>query len=326
MKTLWTHQSDEKSIKSKRYKDMKKLLMTLIALPMLMMSCNDEMALSEETVEVSFEAEIPAFVGTRAGDGLTVNKLVCAVFENGQEIKGHRTTIPVNSASGIKYSPRLVKGRTYQVVFWAMKDANYNVDNLTAISRSTTGSTNEADYDAFTATVETNVDNSTSVPVTLTRPLAQLNIGITEDDWNAVANSATFNQTPASCTITYTARDTFNALIGEAVGPIIPTVIRTSTAGGTLTVVDNNGNSADFKRLGSYYVLMAEENQATIDITYSVVDSNDSPIRENVLIPFVPMQRNYKTNIVGGLLTGTVNYNVTISEGFNTEENNKTIE
>ena len=309
MKTLWTHQSDEKSIQSKRYKDMKKLLMMLIALPMLMMSCNDEMALSEETVEVNFEAEIPALIGTRAGDGLTVDKLVCAVFENGQEIEKHRTTIPVTSASDIIYSPRLVKGRKYQVAFWAMKDEKYNIADMTCITRAT-GSA-EADYDAFTATVETNVDNSTSVPVTLTRPLAQLNIGITAEDWRTASDI--FDQTPKTCTISYTAKDAFNALEGVADGND-EVVVRTVVASDNDLTVGND----TYKHLGSCYVLMAEENQTTLDLTLSVLDQNTpaQSIRENVLIPNVPFQRNYKTNLVGGLLTGTVTYNVSIEEGF----------
>lgn len=300
---------------------MKKLLMMLMALPMLMMSCNDEMALSEETVEVSFEAEIPALIGTRAGDGLTVNKLVCAVFEkNGpeiKEIKGHRTTLDVNSASGITYSPRLVKGRTYKVVFWAMRESNYNVDDMTCITRSATGSA-EADYDAFTATVETNVDNSTSVPVTLTRPLAQLNIGITEEDWKTA--SSIFGQTPTTCTISYTAKDAFNALAGVAVGNDAEVVRRVAASGNDLTV-----EGVAYKHLGSCYVLMAEDNQTTLNLKLSVLDQNTQSIRENVLIPSVPFERNYKTNLVGGLLTGTVTYNVSIEQDFSNNENNEEI-
>lgn len=298
---------------------MKKLLMMLIALPMLMMSCNDEMAISEETVEVSFEAEIPAFVGTRAGDVLTVDKLVCAVFENGQEIVGHRKTIDVTSASGITYSPRLVKGRTYKAVFWAMLGSNYNVDDMTCITRSATGYA-EADYDAFTATVETNVDNSTSVHVTLIRPLAQLNIGITAEDWTTASNI--FGQTPKTCTISYTAKDAFNALEGVAFGNDVE-VVRTVVASGNDLTVGND----TYKHLGSCYVLMAEDNQITLDLTLSVLDQNTpaQSIREDVQIHYVPFQRNYKTNLVGGLLTGTVTYNVSIEQDFSTNENNEEI-
>lgn len=291
--------------------------MMLIALPMLMMSCNDEMALSEETVEVCFEAEIPALIGTRAGDRLTVDKLVCAVFENGQEIVGHRKTIDVTSASGITYSPRLVKGRTYQVAFWAMKDGKYDVADMTCITRAT-GSTDEADYDAFTATSEVTVVNAESKSVSLTRPLAQLNIGITEEDWTTASNI--FGQTPKTCTISYTAKDAFNALTGVAVGNDEVVVRTVAASDNDLTV-----EGVVYKHLGSCYVLMAEDEQTTLNLKLSVLDQNTQSIRENVLIPSVPFERNYKTNLVGGLLTGTVTYNVSIQLGFSNNENNEEI-
>ena len=294
---------------------MKKLLMMLMALPMLMMSCNDEMALSEETVEVCFEAEIPALIGTRASDGLAVNKLVCAVFEkNGPEIKGHRETINVTSASGITYSPRLVKGRTYKVVFWAMRDDKYNVTDMTRITRS--GSANEAEYDAFTATVETNVDNSTSVRVTLIRPLAQLNMGVTPEDWDGVASELTFNMIPSNITISLTGKDTFNALTGLATGEDKSISYNLPVSGSEFTV-----DEKIYKNIAMCYVL-PDAQKENFDITYSIYDQNSKAIRSDVEINAVPLQANYKTNVVGGLLTGTVTYNVSIQQDFSTDEDN----
>ena len=300
---------------------MKKLLMMVMALPMLMMSCNDEMALSEETVEVSFEAEIPAFVGTRADDGLTVNKLVCAVFENGQEIVGHRKTIDVTSASGITYSPRLVKGRTYQVAFWAMKGGNYDVADMTCITRSATGSANEADYDAFTAHIDdvfVSNDNQPK-PIVLTRPFAQLNMGVTPEDWNGVASESTFNMTPTNITISLTGKDTFNALTGLATGEDKSIDYNLPVSGSEFTV-DNN----IYKNIAMCYVL-PDAQKENFEITYSIYDQNSKAIRSNVEINAVPLQANYKTNVVGGLLTGTVTYNVSIQEGFSNNENNEEI-
>ena len=288
---------------------MKKLLMMLIALPMLMMSCNDEMALSEETVEVSITAELEGVANTRANgeSTLSVNNVVCAVFENGEEIRGLRKTI--TDMSQLTYSPRLIKGRNYQVVFWAMRNDNYNVTDMTCITRSATGSDDEADYDAFTATSAVTVDNAEPKRVSLTRPLAQLNIGITAEDWTTASDI--FDQTPKTCTISYTAKDAFNALEGVAVGNDAEVVRTVAASGNDLTV----GN-VTYKHLGSCYVLMAEDNKTNLDLTLSVLDQSAQNIREDVQIQYVPFQRNYQTNLVGGLLTGTVTYNVSIQQGF----------
>lgn len=297
---------------------MKNLFYLLLTIPSFFLaSCSKEdMVQGEETVQVSFSAHIPQGSETRStGPELNV---VCAVFDNGVEVSSLRETITTDG-SNILYSPNLVKGRTYDVVFWAMKEYNYNVANMKAISRATDGSTNEADYDAFTATTSVTVQNSITEPVylKLTRPFAQLNMGITEEEWNIVINS--FGQEPETTTIKYIGTDSFNALTGEA-NPELSEITRTSIASGTL-IVENT----EYKLLGMCYVLMAEAEKETLYINYSVTDTQNEIISSNNSIPFVPVQRNYKTNIVGSLLTGTVNYQITIGEDFNNEEHNGNI-
>ena len=295
---------------------MKNLIYLLLLLPLLLTSCNNaDMVTREETVLVSFCAEIPEMMGTRAGSDLTVYKVYCAVFENGEELNDLRKAITIEEGTSIVYAPRLVKDRTYDVVFWASKDGSYDVTDMTQIVRSGSASANESDYDAFTATDQITVQNAISKPITLTRPLAQLNIGITEADWNAV--SGTFGQTPSSISITYNEKDIFNALTGSAVSSYSD-ITRTSACSGSLTV-----DGETYKQLGTFYVLMAEEEQKTINLKYSVYDTSDEPIRSDVDIIYIPVQRNFKTNIVGGLLTGTISYGISITEGFSNTEHNK---
>ena len=299
---------------------MKKLFIILTLIPVFFTSCNkDEVGIYDKTVEVSFTAELPQEILTRASSELSVNTVVCAVFEDGSEIEALRESKTITDPSAIEFGLPLVKGRSYNVVFWAMKDANYNVRDLKTISRSVSGSANETDYDAFTATTSVTVQNAVSLPVTLTRPLAQLNIGITENDWNTV--SAIFGQTPAQTSITYRANDTFNALAGEVVSGYSDITRTAFSTGSALTV-----EGTEYKHLGTFYVLMAEDEQTTLDLSYSVTDTDGDPIRENVQIPFVPMQKNFKTNLVGGLLTGTITYMVTIGDGFSSDEKNEVIQ
>lgn len=296
---------------------MKNLIYLLLLLPLLLTSCNNaDMVTREETVLVSFCAEISEMMGTRAGSDLTVDKVYCAVFENGEELNDLRKEITIEEGTPIVYAPRLVKDRTYDVVFWASKEGSYDVTDMTQIVRSASGPANESDYDAFTATDQIIVQNAIAKPITLTRPLAQLNIGITEADWNAV--SGTFVQTPSSISITYNEKDIFNALTGSAVSSYSD-ITRTSACSGSLTV-----DGVTYRQLGTFYVLMAEEDQKTINLKYSVYDTSDQPIRSDVDIIHIPVQRNFKTNVVGGLLTGTISYGISISEGFsNTEHNNQ---
>ena len=89
---------------------MKKLVYLLLAMPMLFISCNNEDKIaSEETVQVSFSTELPKRIGTRASaTDLNVNKVVCAVFENGQEIRTLRKDIEIQDDEAIVFAPRLI--------------------------------------------------------------------------------------------------------------------------------------------------------------------------------------------------------------------------
>ncbi|MBO7278422.1 MAG: hypothetical protein J6U70_02340 [Bacteroidales bacterium] len=294
---------------------MKNLIYLLLALPLLFTSCsNEDMATSEESVQVSFCAEIPKPMGTRASSTLSVDKVYCAVFENGVEITNLRQNIDIVESQSIIFAPRLIKGRTYDVVFWAMKEGSYNVDNLSQIYR--VEGKPEVDYDAFTATTNITVESSEIIAVTLTRPLAQLNIGVTEEDWNAVV---ALGQTPASTSISYESYDAFNALTGGLTRNY-RSITRTAPASGTFDV-----GSTTYKSLGSFYVFVDGTTEKSLsDIEFTIKDGSGKDIRSDVQIVHVPIQRNYKTNIVGGLLTGSITYNISLGE-FADQDKNQTL-
>lgn len=293
-----------------------------MAMPLIFASCSkDEEMASKETIQVSFSTELPKRIGTRAGTtDLNVNKVVCAVFENGAEISTLREVIDIQDGEDIVFAPRLIKGRTYNVVFWAMKDDNYDVDDMTAITRASGATAAESDFDAFTENVEVEVTGSKSETVTLKRPLAQLNLGVTSDDWNAVASDETFGMTPTKMVITMTGKNTFNALSGTAIGEDTEVTYTLDVSGEDLVAGDET-----YKSIAMCYVY-PDAGQENIDIMYTIYDQNNEVIRENVTIQNIPLENNYRTNVVGGLLTGTITYTITFEKDFNTTENNATIE
>ena len=301
---------------------MKKLIYLLLAMPLWFTSCNKEEGMaSEETVQVNFSTELPKRIGTRsATTGLTVNKVVCAVFEDDEEISTLREVIEIQEGEDIVFAPRLIKGRTYDVVFWAMKDNNYDVEDMTAITRNTESTATESDLDAFTESVEIEVTGSKSETVMLRRPLAQLNLGVTEDDWNAVASEKTFNMTPTKMVITMTGKDTFNALAGTSTGEDVEITRNLTVSGSELTAGEET-----YKSIAMCYVY-PEADKENIDITYTIYDQNEKAIRQDVTIQNIPLENNYRTNVVGGLLTGTITYTITFEEEFEEDEKNETRE
>lgn len=297
---------------------MRKLFYLLLVMPLFFASCSKvEGTDAAEEVVVNLCPEIPGMMATRAAEELTVNKLVCAVLDENQEIVVSETK-DITDPEDIHFSPRLIKGRTYDVVFWAMKEGSYNVDNLSQIYRVRVEGKPEVDYDAFTATRKITVESSETIDVTLTRPLAQLNIGVTEDDWNAVV---ALGQTPASTSISYESYDAFNALTGGLTRNY-GSITRTAPALGTFDV-----GSTTYMSLGSFYVFVDGTTEKRLsDIEFTIKDGSVSEkvIRSNVQIVNVPIQRNYKTNIVGGLLTGTITYNISLG-GFEDQDKNQTL-
>ena len=276
---------------------------------------------NEESVQVSFSTELPKRIGTRAGTtDLNVNKVVCAVFEDGEEIITLREVITIQEGEDIVFAPRLIKGRTYDVVFWAMKDNNYDVADMTAITRISGTTATENDFDAFTESVEIEVSGSKSETVTLKRPLAQLNLGVTSEDWNAVASVETFGMTPTKMVIKLTGKDTFNALAGAITGEEKELTYTLDVSGEDLVAGENT-----YKSIAMCYIY-PDAGQENIDITYTIYDQDDNVIREDVTIQNIPLENNYRTNVVGGLLTGTITYTITFEKDFNTTENNETIE
>ena len=289
-----------------------------MALPLCFTSCsNDDAVVGDETVAVSFCAELPQMMGTRVESTSDVDKVYCAVFENGNEIVHLRTEIDITSGQGISFVPRLIKGRTYRVAFWASKEDAYNVSNFKSITRNA-GFT-EVDYDAFTAVTDPiTVEGSHTIGVTLRRPIAQLNMGVTEADWSCLTQK--FGMTPSTITLTIDGKSAFNALTGSAVGESQPITYNLGVTGDALVC-----NDVTYHNIAMCYIL-AEAEMVTTNITYSIYDESANPIRQDVQIIHVPIQRNYKTNVVGGLLTGQVTYNIAFEDNFLTDgDHNKEI-
>ncbi len=90
---------------------MRKIIYLLLTMPLFLASCSkDDELVEKETVQISFSAELPNRIGTRAGEvALNVNQVVCAVFEDGVEISTLREVIEIQEGQEIVFAPRLIK-------------------------------------------------------------------------------------------------------------------------------------------------------------------------------------------------------------------------
>lgn len=294
---------------------------TIAAAALLVTSCNDEMDNGLKTGDegtVTFTAQLPSEMGTRAfADGLTAKHLQYAVYEAGQstplKVFGDETTV-VGEAEmdNLKQtvSLKLTTGKTYDVIFWAADNSEkkpYTFDPLTQtvkIKYTNVYSNNDI-CDAFFKKETITVSGNQNVDVKLTRPFAQVNIGT--DDFDA-ATIAGLNLTQTQ--VKATAGDILNLATGKMEGT---EATRTFKMKAIPTADDGAFPVAGYKYLLMAYIPISDTKE-TVDMTFGY--NGKSTFRS---FTNVPLQRNYRTNIYGSLLTNSVDFNVVIEPAFSGE-------
>lgn len=202
---------------------------------------------------------------------------------------------------------QLASGKKYDVIFWAAADevgARSKFDETTQVATlAPTVCSNEAD-DAFFAKAEIDVNGNLQQTVKLYRPYAQLNIG-TDDLAAAAASGYTVTKTQVA-TQAYSA---INLASGSVVG---------NATDVTFSYADIPDASEAFPAGSAYnylsmnYVLVPDY-KTIADVTLDYTNGT-TPMKRT--FTSVPLQRNYRTNIYGSLLTNSVDFNVVIEPAF----------
>lgn len=295
---------------------------TIAAAALLVTSCNDEMDNGLKTGDeetVTFTAQLPSEMGTRAfADGLTAKHLQYAVYEAGQstplKVFGDETTV-VGEAEMVNLKKsvtlKLTSGKSYDVIFWAdaTTDSPYTFNPVSQeVSVDYSKVNNNSDNcDAFFKKETITVSGNQSVDVKLTRPFAQVNIGT--DDFDAAKASG------LEVTQTEVVAKAF-ATLNLATGKVADEADRTFTMKAIPTASDGEFPVAGgYKYLSMDYLLVGAD-KATVDVAFNY----GGP--QNRTFTNVPVQRNYRTNIYGSLLTNTTDFNVVIEPAFATTNYN----
>ncbi len=295
---------------------------TIAAAALLMTSCNDEMDNGLKTGDegtVTFTAQLPSEMGTRAfADGLTAKHLQYAVYEAGQstplKVFGDETTV-VGEAEMVNLKKsvtlKLTSGKSYDVIFWAdaTTDSPYTFNPASQeVSVDYSKVNNNSDNcDAFFKKETITVSGNQSVDVQLTRPFAQVNIGT--DDFDAAKASG------LEVTQTEVVAKAF-ATLNLATGEVADEADRTFTMKAIPTASDGEFPVAGgYKYLSMDYLLVGAD-KATVDVAFNYGGPQSRTFTN------VPVQRNYRTNIYGSLLTNTTDFNVVIEPAFATTNYN----
>ena len=292
---------------------------TIAAAALLVTSCNDEMDNGLKTGDegtVTFTAQLPSEMGTRAfADGAMAKHLQYAVYEAGQStplpVFGDETRV-VGEAEMVDLKKsvtlKLTSGKSYDVIFWAdaTTDSPYTFNPASQeVSVDYSKVNNNSDNcDAFFKKETITVSGNQSVDVKLTRPFAQVNIGT--DDFDAAKASG------LEVTQTGVVAKAF-ATLNLATGKVSDEADRTFTMKAIPTASDGEFPVAGgYKYLSMDYLLVGAD-KATVDVAFNYGGPQSRTFTN------VPVQRNYRTNIYGSLLTNTTDFNVVIEPAFSGE-------
>ncbi len=310
------------------------LSMLAVAGVLFSTSCSKEEVVSNpssEFVNATFTLGTANGIGTRAeiGMGLKADVVECAVFDAaGEEMENLRQTVNVDMNSTprtAQYSVRLAKGQNYRVVFFAYTSNSnaYNVENMKSIKILPNQSSNIENRDAFTNFIDIKAEDLTNKSnlentVILKRPFAQLNLGVDATELADAANAGVvINQSKITVTNVYNAFNAFdNDVADDAVSA--PMTFAMNAVPTEKLVV----GGAEYTYLALNYLLVGDKGQekSLTDVEFEWLTADGKTNNPTTHFINIPVQRNYRTNIIGKLLTTPTVYNIEIDADFETAD------
>ena len=286
-----------------------------------------------QEVDVTLDLLAPQ-IGTKSyGNGTTAKTVYVHVYQ--QDAKGDLTYIqpaaedaslktPSQSLTlnGLKatYSTRLVTGQTYTFVFWAQADKapyTYDTDAKTVTVNYASAKGNDESRDAFYNVLpNVKIEGAYTASVQLARPFAQLNFGVTSEDY-AAAKAAGLTVTDATVTLTHAATS-LNLLDGKTTGDETVTFAKAALPADPNAVLTAGGK--DYKYVAMDYVLVGKSAKTLSDVTLTLTATGAQSATPEFTYSNVPLQANYRTNIVGNLFTSPAEVNITVDPAFDTPD------
>ena len=286
-------------------------------------------------VEVTFTANLPE-LGTRAyGNAEHIDILHYNVYQHGQDDKLAISDVcRENNGGKFIINIPMIKGMKYDIVFWAEKEGNgfytlvgkeltINYDVAVAVA-------NDENRDAFLATLPDFDPSSAAHPyiVELKRPFAQLNVATS--DYNTVKNNGIYltkvdgvNENTDNITsdlkITTQVDTKFNLFTNEVADGSVKQTVTFAPSKMPCALDETLNNYAGYTYLSMNYIFVLSD-QETVDVEYNftgnrATDDFKFPFTK-VVIPSVPLKRNYRTNILGKLLTQAADFEVVLEKEF----------
>lgn len=294
----------------------KKILFGMMAATMMFAtSCENELDLGTnvgENAQVTFSVGTPEIATRAYSDGATATKLQYAVYNAAGEELTDLTVTNGEIHGSTTVNLQLTTGNTYSVIFWAAaEDAPYSVDFGTkTMTVDYNGAVSNAENrDAFFKYHTFTVKGAQTETIELKRPFAQLNIGTAD---YAASESAGYVPTQSAVVV----KNVYNTL-NLATG-VVENEVEANFALANIKK-DETFPVNGYEYLAMNYLLVSAD-KTVVDVEFTYTDGSNAKTRT---VGSVPVQRNYRTNIYGKLLTSDVDINVEIKPGYDGEFDNE---
>ena len=272
-------------------------------------------------VQVKFTINLENKIDTRTiSDGTGTDQLMYAILnEDGSKVIVSKETLSdiSNLNDGYSLELSLSKGQTYKAVFWAQNsqcDA-YSVSDNMEVTVNYNGMNNDESRDAFFASSEPfKVDNHSKMQVVLKRPFAQINVGANPSEMELIKD-LDVNVTKSS-TIIKDVANKINLLDGEVNGEVDVTYTAAALPTEKLYVDANNDNDKEAYEYVSMSYILTSPAGSTHEMSFEFSGDNGKSIVLSRGLESVPAKRNWRTNIVGKILTGTSKVTIKIDPEY----------
>lgn len=310
---------------------MKQIPISALVLTLVLASCTREPMVEATGGEglVTFTAELPSGIVTKAySNGQTAKQLSYYVYDednSSSNIEALNGTATFSDDLTTTVTLNLVAGKQYSIVFWAdsygqgegaPEDRPYRYDAQTKVLSVTYGTeAQDENRDAFYVyEPKFKVAGPISKTITLKRPFAQINVGTSDID---AAAAAGLTVTKSSMTVVGVANQ-INLSDGAVEGNETATFTAAAIPSGETfpVVIPGTEPAKPYGYLGMNYVLVGAD-KATVDVTLTC-DEPSGPMT----FTQIPVQRNYRTNIFGALLTDPATFNVEIDSQYGVNDGN----
>ena len=293
---------------------MKRILLFVAAIAGLISaaSCQQEKLEVVEGNKVAYSVKVPESLQTKANaEDYILNYEVyrAADVDDSEASAVYEGTATFNGGIA-NFDLEFVKNQNFVVLFWAQtyelqsntESPMYNIADLRKVQLVNCGASNNANAAVFAGKDEVvNCASTNAGEIKLVRPISQLNIYTTKESLsfgtgiNLIQSSVTVSGLYAS----------YNVAEGGAV-----VTDATETYEYSLADVPATADEDKYAYVAMNYIGFATNDGSSISVDFTIQTSESNPIIHNV--ENVPVKPNYRTNIVGNLLTGTTDYNVTL--------------